>query len=313
MRDMLTQEKRELHNKRNRLKRVHRIKTAIISFIGLWMVFSMVMTTVLAIKVASLQRQINIITGKETVTVENENAAADNEGDAYLTAYGTAEDNLANPEDTLKVYLTFDDGPSENTNEILNILDDYGVKATFFVVGKEEEQYKEMYRRIVSEGHTIAMHSYSHRYSDIYSSLDAFASDLDRIQNLIYDVTGVDCLYYRFPGGSSNQVSNIEMSQYIRYLNDNNITYFDWNVSSGDATSQAYSPDELVENVMSDVVKYKTSVVLMHDADAKDATVAALPGLIESLQAQGAVILPISDDTTLIQHVTLNDETTSGD
>ena len=216
------------------------------------------------------------------------------------------EDNLADPKDTLKVYLTFDDGPSENTDAILDTLDDYGIKATFFVTGKEDEHSKEMYKRIVDEGHTIGMHSYSHKCSDIYSSVDAFASDLDRIQNLIYDVTGVDCLYYRFPGGSSNQVSNVEMARYIEYLTKNGITYFDWNVSSGDATSQAYSPDELVENVMADVVKYKTSVVLMHDADAKDATVAALPKLIEALQGVGAVILPISEDTMLIQHVTLS-------
>ncbi len=304
----MTQEKTMLRQKRNKRRRVQRMKNAIIAFIGCWMLLSMVMTTVLTFKVVSLQRQINIITGRETVTIENENLASDNEEEAYLTANGTGEDNLADPEDTLKVYLTFDDGPSENTDEILNILDDYGVKATFFVVGKEDEQYRPLYQRIVDEGHTIGMHSYSHKYSDIYSSLDAFVNDLDRIQNLVYDITGVDSLYYRFPGGSSNQVSNVEMSKYITYLNEHGITYFDWNVSSGDATSQAYSPDELVENVMSDVIKYKTSIVLLHDADSKDATVAALPSLIESLQAQGAVILPISDDTTLIQHITVNND-----
>ena len=303
---MEVQEKRELRRKRNQRKRVNRIKTGILSFFVIWMVFSMVMTTVLTYKVVSLQRQINVITGKETVTVENEYVAAEDEGDTYLTAYETAEDNLADPKDTLKVYLTFDDGPSDNTEAILDTLDDYGIKATFFVTGKEDDHSKEMYQRIVDEGHTIGMHSYSHKYSDIYSSVDAFASDLDRIQNLIYDVTGVDCHYYRFPGGSSNQVSNVEMARYIEYLEKNGITYFDWNVSSGDATSQSYSPDELVENVMADVIKYKTSVVLMHDADTKDATVAALPKLIESLQGVGAVILPISDDTMLIQHVSLS-------
>ncbi|MBR1629491.1 MAG: polysaccharide deacetylase, partial [Lachnospiraceae bacterium] len=258
-----------------------------------------------------LQRQINILTGNESELKTNKNVASDNEkSDVVYTDFtASGEENLANPEDTLKVYLTFDDGPSDHTDDILNILDDYGVKATFFVIGKEDEHSREMYTRIVNEGHTIGMHSYSHRYSDIYSSLDAFVSDLDRIQNLVYDVTGVDSMIYRFPGGSSNQVSNVEMQQYIRYLNDAGIKYFDWNVSSGDATSQAYSPDELVENVMRDVVKYKTSVVLMHDADTKDATVAALPNLIERLQAEGAILLPISDDTTLIQHVKVDPET----
>jgi len=205
--------------------------------------------------------------------------------------------------------LTFDDGPSENTDAILDTLDDYGVKATFFVVGKTDEDSIARYQRIVNEGHTIGMHSYSHQYSDIYSSLDAFQTDLSKIQNTIYDATGVDTNLYRFPGGSSNQVSNTDMTEYIRYLNEQGITYYDWNVSCGDATSQAYTADELVDNVMSDVVKYKTSVVLLHDADSKTQTVEALPKLIESLQSVGAMILPISDDTTVIQHVTLQTDT----
>jgi peptidoglycan/xylan/chitin deacetylase (PgdA/CDA1 family) len=95
------------------------------------------------------------------------------------------------------------------------------------------------------------------------------------------------------------------MTYFINFLNENQIKYFDWNISSGDATSKAYTSDELIENVMNDVVKYKTSVVLMHDADEKGATVDALPRLIEELQSKGAIILPISDDTDLIQHVTL--------
>ena len=215
----------------------------------------------------------------------------------------SGQELVEEPQEARKVALTFDDGPSEHTNEILDILDDYGIKATFFVVGKEDEASLAAYQRIVDEGHTIAMHSYSHKYSDIYSSLDAFQTDLERIQNLIYDTTGVECRYYRFPGGSSNKVSNTDMSAYISYLNAQGITYYDWNVSSGDATTQAFTADELVENVMTDVVKYKTSVVLLHDSTAKTTTVQALPAMIEALQQSGAVILPIDEDTTVIQHV----------
>ena len=93
------------------------------------------------------------------------------------------------------------------------------------------------------------------------------------------------------------------MTQFIAYLNEQGITYFDWNVSSGDATSQAYTPDELVENVMTDVVKYKTSIVLMHDAEAKISTVKALEPMIEALQGMGAEILPIDENTTVVQHI----------
>ena len=94
------------------------------------------------------------------------------------------------------------------------------------------------------------------------------------------------------------------MEKFISYLNEQGITYFDWNVSSGDATSQAYTSDELVENVVTDVVKYKTSVVLMHDAETKSATVEALEPMIEALLALDAHILPIDENTTAIQHIT---------
>ena len=293
---------------RDKRKRIHRMKTFIISFIAIWMLLSIVITSVLCVKVISLQKQVNVLSGVETTTKQTVSKKTSSSGTAGKLVPGysaTAESNLADADDTLKVYLTFDDGPSKNSNQILDILDDYSVKATFFVVGREDDASKEIYKRIVDDGHTIGMHSYSHKYSDIYSSLDAFSSDLDRIQNLIYDTTGVESVYYRFPGGSSNQVSNSDMSEFIKYLNDQKITYMDWNVSSGDATSQAYTSDELVENVMNDVIKYKTSVVLLHDSNSKTTTVEALPKLIESLQSVGAVILPISQDTTLIQHVTL--------
>ena len=200
-------------------------------------------------------------------------------------------------------FLTFDDGPSCLTEKYLDILDSEGVKATFFVVGKEDEESQEMYKRIVNEGHTLGMHSYSHKYSVIYDSLENFEDDFTKIQNYLYDITGEDCHYYRFPGGSSNQVSNTDMKEFIKYLNDQDVTYFDWNVTSGDATSQAYTADELGDNVLEDVVKYKTSVVLLHDANTKETTVEALGPMIEALQAQGVELLPITEDTTVIQHI----------
>lgn len=293
---------------RDRRKRVRKIRNGIISFIAIWIALSIVVMTVLVFKVISLQRQIDVLSGANAKTVISEYSSAEGDSSDVFLVQTSGEENLANAQDTLKVYLTFDDGPSKSTDAILDTLDDYGVKATFFVNGRTDAHSKAMYKRIVDEGHTIGMHSYSHQYGEIYVSVDAFAEDLDKIQNLIYDVTGVDSLYYRFPGGSSNHVSNVDMTEYIQYLNSQHIKYFDWNVASGDATLSAYTADDLVENVMRDVVKYKTSVVLLHDADNKTATVEALPVLIERLQAQGAVILPISDDTTLIQHVTLSTE-----
>ena len=114
-------------------------------------------------------------------------------------------------EEIHKVYLTFDDGPSIYTNDILDILDSYNVKATFFVVGKEETNAEEALQRIVDEGHTLGMHSYSHKYKELYESMDSFTQDFARIRDYIYQATGEESVCYRFPGGSSNTVSEIDM------------------------------------------------------------------------------------------------------
>ena len=112
-----------------------------------------------------------------------------------------------------RVYLTFDDGPSLNTEKILDILKHYKVKGNFFVVGTDNPELRKMYRRIVDEGHVLCMHSYSHKYNEIYSSVEAFTDDLDKIYTLLYEETGKEPLIYRFPGGSSNSVSKLPMKE----------------------------------------------------------------------------------------------------
>ena len=304
-----------LNEQRNKRKRIRKMKTGIVTFIGIWFMIITVVNVILCWRVIVLQNEVNaLLRGKvENTSVESAAPIQDISdetqeiGTLVTSDSGTGEENLRNADDILKVYLTFDDGPSDNSNQILDILDDYGVKATFFVTGKENSSSIAVYQRIVNEGHTIGMHSYSHKYNELYQSMVSFSADYNRIHNLILNTTGVDSHFYRFPGGSSNQVSDTDMAQFIQFLNSNNVTYVDWNVSSGDATSEPLTRDDLVENVMNDVVKYKTSVVLLHDASDKKTTVQALPKLIESLQREGAIILPISDDTKPIQHVTLVD------
>ena len=203
-----------------------------------------------------------------------------------------------------KVYLTFDDGPSSNTGRILDILADYDVKATFFVVGKEDEQYQALYNRIVEEGHTLAMHSYSHKYNEIYRSVESYSADLSKLQEFLYDTTGVWCRYCRFPGGSSNTVSRVDMHELIAYLDDQDMSYFDWNISSGDAVNYYISPADIVRNCTSNLRKYDEAIILMHDAAEKDSTVEALPKLIETIQAmEDTKIVPITDDTERIHHI----------
>ena len=207
-------------------------------------------------------------------------------------------------EEIHKVYLTFDDGPSIYTNDILDILDSYNVKATFFVVGKEGTNAEEALQRIVDEGHTLGMHSYSHKYKELYESMDSFTQDFARIRDYIYQATGVGSVCYRFPGGSSNTVSEIDMHDFIDYLDSQGVEYYDWNVSSGDGGSMKLSTDTLLENCTRDIDTRDTSIILLHDSAEKPTTVEALPDIIENILARpDTVILPITENTRPIHHI----------
>lgn len=309
-----------LRNQRRRRKRIGRIKSAIVMIISGWILISMILIIALFVRTISLEKKLDRLiqtnataessglsassqNADEVLTQESDVASDDTEY-ALAPAIGVMDDdNLAEAGDIHKVYLTFDDGPSENTAAILDILAEYDVKATFFVTGREDEEAQDLYRRIAEEGHTLGMHSYANKYRVIYQSEDAFETDFRKLKEYLFEVTGTECRYYRFPGGSSNQISNVPMSDLIQFLNKEGIVYYDWNVSAGDAASVAYTADEMVENVTEDVVKYKTSVVLLHDADDKSTTVEALGPLIEALREMNAEILPIDEDTQVIQSV----------
>lgn len=208
-----------------------------------------------------------------------------------------------------KVYLTFDDGPSKHTMEILDILDRYDVKATFFILGKEDETSRERVREIVNRGHSIGMHSYAHKYEDVYTSLEGFEEDLEKIHNYILETTGVDTRLYRFPGGSSNKVSDLDMQLLVNYLAQHGYTHYDWNVLSGDADKTPPTAAQMVVNATETIYKYDTAIVLMHDTAAKDWTVEALPQIIETILAmENTEILPITEETKPIQHVKVIEE-----
>lgn len=206
-----------------------------------------------------------------------------------------------------KVYLTFDDGPSPNTDRILDILEQYSVKATFFVVRRDGRNYEKMYQRIADEGHSLGMHSCTHVYRNLYKSREAFISDTTELRNFLYMVTGVESDIYRFPGGSSNRVSDVDMNVFADALDEEGIVFFDWNVSSQDATSVRQSKDAIVKNVTSRIKAYDEVVVLFHDLDSKDTTVEALPEIIEYIQSlDNTVILPITRETKPVRHLNRN-------
>ena len=221
----------------------------------------------------------------------------------YANVEVTGAQNPEDIEGTRYVYLTFDDGPSSNTDAILDILAEYDVKATFFVCGKPGAKYSDSYKRIVSEGHTLGMHSYSHKYSEIYSSVESFKDDLDKLRIFLYETTGVWSKYYRFPGGSSNDVSQVPIEDLVAYLDNSQITFYDWNVSAGDDRAGA-NRDVIYGNIVDNIPRFKHCIVLMHDAADKNSTVEALPDIIEAIQAMDdTVIVPITDDTLPVQHI----------
>lgn len=197
-----------------------------------------------------------------------------------------------------KVYLTFDDGPSHHTERILDILNEYDVKATFFVNGKDSDSLRPLYKRITDEGHKIGMHSYTHVYKQIYANRDAFTYDLDRIESFIYEQTGVIPDVYRFPGGSSNTVSRVSMSEFADILDSRGIKYYDWNVLSGDASSTYGLPaDVIYNNVVNGAMNQEEAIILMHDLPEKTTTVEALPRILEKFTSMGVEILPIDENT----------------
>ena len=201
------------------------------------------------------------------------------------------------------IYLTFDDGPSERTAEILDILKQNNIKATFFVIGNKSDQAKELMKRIVAEGHTIAPHTYTHEFKQIYSSVEAYLEDFNKIYNLIYENTGVKSTIFRFAGGSKNGFNKNNYRDIIAEMTRRGFDYFDWNLSTGDAVKKTPTPAvTCISNVTKNSANYNTAVILAHDAAPKKTTVEALPGLIKELKAQGFKFDKLSNNISPVKH-----------
>ena len=213
--------------------------------------------------------------------------------------------NFTPPKEDRVAYLTFDDGPSEYTEEILDILDYYDVKATFFVIYHKDMADK--YKAIVDRGHTIALHTYTHDYKKIYRSEKAFFNEIAQISNYVYSVTGVRSKIIRFPGGSSNTVSNYYCRDIMKTLKKSvparGYVYHDWNVDSGDAVATNLAPEKLLANVQARLNKYRKPDILMHDTGAsKRTTVDTLPAIIEYIYSQGYTMDKLTLDSYAVHH-----------
>ena len=205
-----------------------------------------------------------------------------------------------------RVYLTFDDGPSQRvTPRVLDTLKHNGIHATFFILNYSDGD-KPLIRRMIDEGHTIGLHGYSHDYAAIYASDDAFMENIYRLRDRLREDFGYEATVIRFPGGASNTVSRDYsagiMSRLARRVEAEGFTYFDWNVSSGDANSNTLPSGSILKNVTGSLRTGRSNVVLMHDAATKTTTADALQGIIDYGHAHGYVFLPITRDTVPVHH-----------
>ncbi len=204
------------------------------------------------------------------------------------------------------VYITIDDGPSARTPEVLDILDKYNAKATFFVVGADPSNYhyiKEAYDR----GHTIGLHTMTHDYAAVYASTDAYYADLNQIGQVVKDQIGYVPCFIRFPGGSSNGVSADYcagiMSELVNSVQAQGYQYYDWNVSTGDGA--VHTAEELVGYVKESGLDTNI-VMLCHDSETKQSTVEALPQIIEYYQGLGYSFEAIDRNTWVPHHGVAN-------
>ena len=184
-----------------------------------------------------------------------------------------------------KVYLTFDDGPTDSTTpKILDILKREKVKATFFLIGRQAERRKETVNREVSEGHSIGIHSYSHEYDKIYASPEALLKDVEKCRKVIYDITGNSPDLYRFPGGSF-----FLSESYVSAVKQAGYRYYDWNASCRDSELKNATAEELYQSVVSTSAEKNKVILLCHDYAHNKAVVEILPRVITYFRESGYV------------------------
>lgn len=205
-------------------------------------------------------------------------------------------------------YLTFDDGPTELTSRVLDVLKEYDVKATFFIKGVMIKYNPSVLKRMADEGHTLGNHSTTHKYEQIYTSVAALKEEILETNRRIFNETGYEVKLFRFPGGSSNTMftkyaPEVAMDDWFTMIHDElGMEYFDWNVSSLDASGTYKTADEIYEAVINGAQDKNQITVLFHDVTKNQSTLEALPRIIEKLLEMGYSIEPLTTSSRPVQH-----------
>lgn len=219
------------------------------------------------------------------------------EWDPFPNLYATAVEEFVPPE-AKTVYLTFDDGPSRNTEEILAVLRKHGIQGTFFVTAQnaDEPYAAQLLEQIRDEGHTIGLHSYSHRFDKIYHTPDAYLEDLDKLNEYLADTVGVRPSILRFPGGSASRNASKEtMSAMKAEVTRRGYLYYDWDVVSGDDTATVYPAEYLAERIVNGASGKEQAIVLMHDNATPTTTAQAVDMAVERLRELGYTFRPLTE------------------
>lgn len=226
-------------------------------------------------------------------------------GFMWIQKYIPLEESTATMAEEKKIaYLTFDDGPSKHTQEILDILDTYKIKATFFVTGSNPDYY-DLIKKEDELGHAIGVHSFTHDYKEIYASEEAYFADVDKMNALIQQQTGHTVDILRFPGGTSNTVSRKYssgiMSTLATAVKEKGYRYYDWNASNGDGNCY-FDSSVLINTALKEIRGKNEVMLLMHDGTGNKATVQALPIILKSMISQGYEFRIIDSSTPVVHH-----------
>lgn len=208
------------------------------------------------------------------------------------------------------IYLTFDDGPSDTvTPQILDILKDNGIKATFFI-NAYDEKTKPILQREIDEGHTIAIHGYTHDYNVAYASPEAYMENIKKLDDMLQADFGYKAFTTRFLGGSSNTISEKYctgiMSELVEMVPAAGYQYMDWNITSVDADGNNLDADRIYNSIIDGLNPAKPNVVLMHDTNQKQTTADQLQRVIDYGKENGYSFEAIQKDTPQIHHTVNN-------
>lgn len=205
-----------------------------------------------------------------------------------------ALDEKASEDNNKIIYLTFDDGPSYSvTNETLDILKEKNVKATFFIVGSKIQGKEDILKRIHNEGHSIGLHTYTHKYKKIYSTEEAFVEEMDRTNEEVKKVLGIEPKLIRFPSGSKPHLNDSLLDK----LHAHNYRIFDWNACLSDGLNYNAPPDKLIKEAQKVIGKSTKVILLLHCDIVNKNTCKALPRIIDFYKSQGYEFKPITDET----------------